>query len=103
MQASSDFLKGLAPLIPEDTLIVSTSKGLHTQTLQMMSEVIPAALDRPDQPTAFLSGPSLAKVLFNFSCRTAAKLNFSAWPLQEIIEGMPTGFTVASARTFADS
>lgn len=62
IQASFDFLKGLKKEIPEHVPIVCTSKGLHVDTLHMMKDVIPAALDR-DQPTAFFSGPTFAKEL----------------------------------------
>ena len=68
MQASHDYLRGLKDLIPPDVLLVSTSKGLHAATLQMMSDVIPAALGR-DQPAAFLSGPSFAKVRLEAKAR----------------------------------
>ncbi len=53
----------------------SASKGLHSETLEMMSDVIPAALERA-QPMAFISGPSFAK---------------------EILLQMPTGFSIASS------
>ena len=61
-------------LIPSDVPIISTSKGLHTETLQVMSELIPEALGR-DQPTALFSGPTFAK---------------------ELLEGWPTGAVAAS-------
>ena len=40
---------------------MSTSKGLHSDLLLTMNDIIPQALCR-DQPCAFLSGPSFAKV-----------------------------------------
>jgi glycerol-3-phosphate dehydrogenase (NAD+) len=40
--------------------VISVSKGLYMKTLEMMCDVIPAALER-DQPVAFLSGPSFAR------------------------------------------
>lgn len=55
------FLSNLSNLIPEDVPILSTSKGIYVETQQLMCEVIPDALGRPDHPTAFLSGPSFAK------------------------------------------
>jgi glycerol-3-phosphate dehydrogenase len=36
-------------------------QGLHSETLEMMKDLIPAAVKR-DIPMAFVSGPSFAKV-----------------------------------------
>lgn len=74
VQATFDFLEPLKDLIPPDVPIVSTSKGLKTDTLEMMSELIPRALGRP-QALAFLSGPTFAK---------------------ELMEGYPSGAVLAS-------
>lgn len=74
MQASQEFLHNLRDMIPEDVPIVSTSKGLHSETLDLMSDVIPKAFGRA-QPMAFMSGPTFAK---------------------ELLQQMPTGFVVAS-------
>ena len=60
LQSSAPFLANLKDAIGENVPIVSTSKGLHTQTLQMMHEIIPEALQR-EQPMAFLSGPTFAQ------------------------------------------
>jgi len=59
MQQSQDFLKKVAPLIRPDIPIISSSKGIHIDTLQYMSDLVPACLGR-DQPMAFFSGPSFA-------------------------------------------
>lgn len=75
VQATTEFLENIVHLIPPTTPIVNTSKGLHTTTLQLMSEVIPAALGRPNQPVAFFSGPTFAK---------------------ELMEGWPTGAVIAA-------
>lgn len=50
VQSSLEYLTSLAPLIPEHVPIISTSKGLHTKTLQLMSDMIPVALSgaKPD-------------------------------------------------------
>ena len=58
--------QALRDLIPPDAVIVSTTKGLHSETLEMMTQVIPRALGRP-QPMCFFSGPSFAKVEFAVS------------------------------------
>jgi len=75
VQHSADYLHQLAPLIPFDVPLLSTSKGINVQTLELMSDIIPRALGRPDHPTAFLSGPSFAR---------------------EVIQSLPTAVVVAS-------
>jgi glycerol-3-phosphate dehydrogenase (NAD+) len=60
LQSTKPFLEGLKDVIEPGVPIVSTSKGLHTETLDMMHEIIPSALGRP-QPVAFLSGPTFAQ------------------------------------------
>jgi glycerol-3-phosphate dehydrogenase len=77
-QATPAFLRAHRDVIPGDVPIVCTSKGIVADTLQLMSEAIPEALQRPadrPQPVAFLSGPSFAK---------------------EIMEGHPMAVVVAS-------
>jgi glycerol-3-phosphate dehydrogenase (NAD+) len=75
VQATAGYLEQLRDLIPPDVPIVNTSKGLHTTTLKMMSDIIPHALGRPDHPVAFFSGPTFAK---------------------ELMEGWPTGAVIAA-------
>ena len=67
------------------TPIVSMSKGIHSETLELMCDII-ADVFGPSHDAAFMSGPSFAK---------------------EIVDGMPTGFCIASksaalARRVAD-
>jgi len=62
VQSTEPFLGPLRDLIPEDIPIVSTSKGLHSDTLETMAELLPRVLGR-QQPTAFLSGPTFAAEL----------------------------------------
>jgi len=71
---SFDYLQKLKPIIPIDVPIISSSKGICTQTLKMMNSIIPEALGRIP-PMAFISGPSFAK---------------------ELLSDMPTGLVVAS-------
>ena len=47
-------------MLPPDLPLISVSKGLEVSTGQMMSEIIPSALQRK-QPAVFLSGPSFAR------------------------------------------
>lgn len=53
VQASREYLQRLAPLIAPDTPIISSSKGLHTESLRYMSDIVPEALGR-NQPMAFI-------------------------------------------------
>ncbi|CAK9035400.1 Glycerol-3-phosphate dehydrogenase [NAD(+)] 2 [Durusdinium trenchii] len=64
VQASEDFLKPLKDLIPADVPFISTSKGIHSETLETMAELVPRVLQRP-QVMAFLSGPTFAKELMD--------------------------------------
>eukprot|EP00970_Alexandrium_tamarense_P018808 scaffold13499_cov207-Alexandrium_tamarense.AAC.8 len=66
-------------IIPNDALICVTAKGLYLETEQLMGHAILDALDRADQPLAFLSGPSFA---------------------EEIMKGNPTTLVVASDEMF---
>lgn len=70
--------------------IVSTSKGLHTETLQVMSDLIPEALDR-DQPTALFSGPTFAKELLE------------GWPTGAVAACRDEAIAVEVAQAFASS
>ena len=75
VQASMSYLTERRDDIPPHVPIISTSKGLHSDLLLTMNEIIPQALGR-EQPCAFLSGPSFAK---------------------EIMRDMPTAVVVASS------
>jgi glycerol-3-phosphate dehydrogenase (NAD+) len=75
VQASRTYLQELAPLIPRTTPVISVSKGICTETLALMCDIIPEALGNPDQPCAFVSGPSFAR---------------------ELMLGYPTGLVAAS-------
>jgi len=64
VQSTEGFLAPLKDLIPPDVPIISTSKGLHSETLETMNELVPRVLCR-EQPMAFLSGPTFAKELMD--------------------------------------
>ena len=66
-------------MIPTTTLLCSTAKGLYLPTHQLIGHAILDALDRAEQPLAFLSGPSFA---------------------EEIVKGYPTAVVVASDQLF---
>lgn len=77
VQSTESFLEPLKDLIPEHVPFVSSSKGLHSETLETMAELVPRVLGR-SQPMAFLSGPTFAK---------------------ELMEAYPSGAVVASHDT----
>ncbi|KAL7530791.1 hypothetical protein ACHAXR_003678 [Thalassiosira sp. AJA248-18] len=78
-QLTPPWFKEHKDIIPKDALIVVTAKGLYLRTNQLMGHAILDALDRADQPLAFLSGPSFA---------------------EEIMKGNPTTLVVASDELF---
>jgi len=75
VQATHDYLRAIAHLVPKNVPIVNAAKGIHSETLEYMSDIIPKALGNPQQPMAFLSGPSFAK---------------------ELVENVPTVIVIAS-------
>lgn len=54
-------LEDWAPLLPQDATVVSISKGVEKETLNLMSEVIADAAGVEEERIAVLSGPNLAK------------------------------------------
>lgn len=82
VQASEAYLEPLKDLIDPSVPIISTSKGLHSETLETMAELLPRVLGK-NQRTAFFSGPTFAK---------------------ELMEGYPSAAVMASGDTsIADS
>jgi len=77
-QKSPDFVRSIKDVLPKETILCSTSKGLYLAKKQLLSDAILEALDR-EQPLAFLSGPSFAK---------------------EIMEKSPTAVVVASKKLY---
>ena len=73
-QHSRKFLSAVKDIIDPKTPLLCLSKGLEVGSSLMMSEVIPAALER-DQPLCILSGPTFAV---------------------ELMQGLPTGIVAAS-------
>ncbi|KAK2637265.1 hypothetical protein Ddye_032057 [Dipteronia dyeriana] len=65
VQFSSSFLEGIADYVDPGLPFISLSKGLELNTLRMMSQIIPRALNNPRQPFIALSGPSFALELMN--------------------------------------
>lgn len=66
-------------IIPENTLLCSTAKGLYLPTKQLIGHAILDSLNRASQPICFLSGPSFA---------------------EEIMRGYPTAVVVASDQLY---
>ncbi len=63
-QYARGILDQMAPFIHENVPIVSATKGIETQTLHLISEVIREALGRKNkEQIAVLSGPSFAREL----------------------------------------
>ncbi|MBC7462833.1 MAG: NAD(P)-dependent glycerol-3-phosphate dehydrogenase [Actinobacteria bacterium] len=56
-------LEEIQPLIPHDTLIVSTLKGIEVATQLRMSEVVEDVLDIDPENIAIITGPNLASEL----------------------------------------
>jgi len=59
-QYSRTFLESVASFIPNQTPILSVSKGIETSSMGFMADVIRDVLGE-DRPLAFLSGPSFAR------------------------------------------
>ena len=78
-QRTPEWIAKHRDMIHPDTLLVNTSKGLYLKTQQLIGHAILDALDRAEQPLAFLSGPGFA---------------------EEIVQGFPTSVVVASDRLF---
>jgi glycerol-3-phosphate dehydrogenase (NAD(P)+) len=70
-----DVVRAAAPFVPASAVIVSATKGLETDTLERMSDVIRGET-RARQPVVVLSGPSFAS---------------------EVARGCPTALVAASA------
>jgi glycerol-3-phosphate dehydrogenase (NAD+) len=80
VQASLKYFETFRSFIRPETIIVSASKGLHSETLEMMSDIIPRAMQR-NQPTAFISGPTFAKELIEArpsACVVASRFDAKA-------------------------
>jgi glycerol-3-phosphate dehydrogenase (NAD+) len=78
-QKTPDWLEEHREMIPSNVLLCSTAKGLYLPTKQLIGHAILDALDRAQQPLAFLSGPSFAA---------------------EIMQQNPTAVVVASDQLF---
>jgi hypothetical protein len=78
--------QSIAPFVPAAATLVSTSKGLHSQTLEMMCDLLPRVL--PGRPACFVSGPSFAKVCLWRICTLM---------YQELMDRRPTGLVLASS------
>ncbi|HEX9713337.1 MAG TPA: NAD(P)H-dependent glycerol-3-phosphate dehydrogenase [Actinomycetota bacterium] len=56
-----DKVAEVAPLLRDDAVVVSLTKGVERETHKRMSEVIAEAADLPTERVAVVSGPNLAK------------------------------------------
>eukprot|EP00636_Phaeomonas_parva_P008879 CAMPEP_0118855742 /NCGR_PEP_ID=MMETSP1163-20130328/3463_1 /TAXON_ID=124430 /ORGANISM="Phaeomonas parva, Strain CCMP2877" /LENGTH=415 /DNA_ID=CAMNT_0006788693 /DNA_START=271 /DNA_END=1518 /DNA_ORIENTATION=+ len=73
VQHSRDFLQEIAHLVPSGAPVLSTSKGIETSSLKLMTDILGETLG--SRSTAYLSGPSFAA---------------------EIAQGLATAVTIAS-------
>jgi glycerol-3-phosphate dehydrogenase (NAD+) len=64
-QFSAAVLENISEHVTPKLPFVSVSKGLELNTLRMMSQIIPRALENPFQPVVVLSGPSFAVELMD--------------------------------------
>jgi glycerol-3-phosphate dehydrogenase (NAD+) len=64
MQESRKFLISMKPHIPSKVPILSVTKGVELGTFSLMNDILAETIG-PDNPTAFLSGPSFAKEIMN--------------------------------------
>ena len=78
-QKLPEWIREHRDLIPPNALLCSTAKGLYLPTKQLIGHAILDALERAEQPLAFLSGPSFA---------------------EEILKKFPTAVVVASDQLF---
>jgi glycerol-3-phosphate dehydrogenase (NAD+) len=65
VQFSAAVLENISEHVTPKLPFVSVSKGLELNTLRMMSQIIPRALENPFQPVVVLSGPSFAVELMD--------------------------------------
>lgn len=78
-QVTPDWIRAHRDMIHPTALLCSTAKGLYLPTKQLIGHAILDALERAEQPLAFLSGPSFA---------------------EEIVKEFPTSVVVASDHLF---
>lgn len=64
MQQSRGFLESIKEYLPENTPILSVTKGVEQSTFCLMNDIILETLG-PERRAAFLSGPSFAKEIMN--------------------------------------
>lgn len=74
-QSTPSFLQKIGNIIPKNIPFILTSKGLYSETGQLLSDILPLYLDKDN--IAYLSGPSFAK---------------------EMIDGTPVSVVVASEK-----
>jgi glycerol-3-phosphate dehydrogenase (NAD(P)+) len=79
-------MEGLLPHLVDDTLIVSASKGIESDTLMTMSEVFGNILPEPrKRRLAFISGPSFAREVSN-KLPTAVAVASKDWGVAEEVQ-----------------
>ena len=90
-------LRRVRDAVPSGTIIVSATKGLETDTLALMSDVIAAEL--PQARLAVLSGPSFAREVYEQ--RPTAVVASSASP--EVAEAVQAAFATPRFRVYSNA
>ena len=92
-QLTPPWFKEHKDIIPQNALICVTAKGLYLQTNQLMGHAILDALDRAEQPLAFLSGPSFAIEIMKGHPTTlvvASDVSYNAVRVQKMLSNFKT-------------
>ena len=90
-------LRRVHDAVPSGTIIVSATKGLESDTLALMSDVIAAEL--PQARLAVLSGPSFAREVYER--RPTAVVASSASP--EVAEAVQAAFSTPRFRVYSNT
>ncbi|MBP2647860.1 MAG: NAD(P)H-dependent glycerol-3-phosphate dehydrogenase [Gemmatimonadetes bacterium] len=90
-------LRRVQEAVPSGTIIVSATKGLESDTLALMSDVIAAEL--PQARLAVLSGPSFAREVYER--RPTAVVASSASP--EVAEAVQAAFSTPRFRVYSNT
>lgn len=95
-QSFRSVVQAIAPLVPENALVVSTTKGLEGDGFTLMSEVLRQEL--PGKRIGVLSGPNFAKEIIQ-NHYTASVV---ASPFPEVCELVPKVFSSPTFRVYSN-
>ena len=86
-----DLLRQVKPLVAQDTVVVSATKGIEVETLRRMSEVIASELGA-EQPVAVLSGPSFSLELARGAPTAVAVAGHDAQTVANVQHGFRSSY-----------